>query len=86
MLNYGPAVLILFSIFVGILMSRRDFTTLKADMDKQFDRIDKQFDRIDKRLDALTARVSALETDYTQFYGMQQKVEGRLDEISARVK
>ena len=79
MLNYGPAVLILFSIFVGILLSRRDFAMLKADMDKQFD-------RIEKRLDALTSRVSALESDYTRFYGMQQKMEGRLDEISARVK
>ncbi len=79
MVNYGPAVLIVFSVFLGILLNRREVTTLKADMDKRFDRVDKQ-------LDTLTARVSGLEKDYTQFYGMQQKMEGRLDEISSRVK
>ncbi len=86
MLNYGPAVLIIFSVFLGILLNRRDTTILKADINSLKADMDKQFDRVDKRFDVLTARVSALEADYTQFYGMQQKMEGRLDEISSRVK
>ena len=72
-------MLIVFFVFVGILLSWRDVTTLKADMDKRFDRVDKQ-------LDTLTVRVSGLERDYTNFYGMQYKMDGRFDDISARVK
>lgn len=79
MLNYGPALLIVFSVFLGILLNRREVTSLKEDMNKQFERskedMNKQFERVDRRL-------TLIENDQKQFFQVTGKLDGRIDELS----
>ncbi len=90
MLNYGPALLIVFSVFLGILLNRREVTSLKEDMNKQFERskedmnkqfqsskedMNKQFERVDRRL-------TLIENDQKQFFQVTGKMDGRIDELS----
>jgi hypothetical protein len=72
-------------IILGVLVSAF-FTLLWLrfnDVDKKIDRMD---DRTDKRLAAIDNRLDLIQKDQTQFYGITQKLEGRVDEISSRVK
>jgi uncharacterized protein YoxC len=39
-----------------------------------------------RRLDKIDATLVVIQRDMTQFYGTTQKLEGRVDEISQRVK
>ena len=74
MVNYAPAALIILSVFVsvfvGILMNRRDVSSLKEDINKQFDRMDR--------------RLTLIETDQKQFFTISGKLDGRIDELSRR--
>lgn len=70
MLNYGPAVLILFSIFVGILLNRRDSTALRAEMHRQFDEVSR--------------RLGLIEGDQKQFFTVTGKLDGRIEELSRK--
>ena len=76
MLNYIPAALIILSVFVsvfvGILMNRHDVAALRTDMNRQFDKVDAHLTRIDE--------------DLRRFYGTDKELEGRLNELSARIK
>lgn len=60
MLNYGPAILILFSIFVGILLNRRDSTLLREDMNRRFadfrTEMDIRFRAVEQRFDEMSRR------------------------------
>ena len=95
MLNYGPVALIIFStflsVFIGVLMNRRDVTTLKEDMNRQFDTVNRQFDAVNRQFDTVArqfsevnGRLTHLEQDLREFYGMEKKLEGRVDELSRR--
>jgi hypothetical protein len=44
------------------------------------------FTLIWRRLDKIDATLTVIQRDMTQFYGVTQKLEGRVDEISHRVK
>lgn len=55
----------------GIVLSRKDVASLRAEMNRQFDGVDR--------------RLGVLEHDYKEFYGMEQKLEGRVEELSKRV-
>ena len=80
--DYGPAALIIFSIFVGILLNHREVTTLKADMNRQFDsaKVDtnRQFDKVD-------ARLTRIEEDLKRFHGTDKELEGRINQLSEQV-
>jgi len=55
-----------------------DLTTdFKSDMHRQFDEVSRQFGEVNRRL-------TLIKTDLKQFYGITQKLEGRVDEISRR--
>jgi hypothetical protein len=42
--------------------------------------------QIDKRFDGIDKTLVLIQEDQRQFYGITQKLEGRVDEISHRVK
>lgn len=44
------------------------------------------FTLIWRRLDKIDGTLTLIQRDMTQFYGITQKLEGRVDEISHRVK
>ncbi len=52
----------------------------------KFDSIDRRLDSIDRRMDKIDVTTGLIQKDMTQFYGVTQKLEGRVDEISHRVK
>lgn len=43
-----------------------------------------RFNQVDQRLTQLESRMGHLEADYKDFYGMEKKLEGRVDELSRR--
>lgn len=88
MVNYGPAALIILSVFlsvfVGILMNRRDVTSLKDNMNRQFDAVNRQFDAVNRQFTEINGRLARIDEDLREFYGMEKKLEGRVDELSRR--
>ncbi len=90
MLTYGPAILIIFSVFFGILMGRRDVNSLKEDMNRRFTEMNVDMNRrfaemstdISRQFGEVNRRLTKLEDDYLEFYGMEKKLEGRVDELS----
>lgn len=53
------------------------FNDLKDDIHRQFTDVNRQFGEVNRRL-------GLIETDLKQFYGITQKLEGRVDEISRK--
>ena len=39
----------------------------------------------DRRLARIETQIETLTSDYRNFYGMEQKLEGRVDELSKRI-
>ncbi|WP_419805100.1 hypothetical protein [Terriglobus sp.] len=74
MLNYGPTTLIMFSVFlsvfVGILMNRRDATSLKDDMNRQFDGVNRRFDEVNRQFVEVHDHLNRIDEDLREFYGM----------------
>ncbi len=74
MLNYIPAALIILSVFVsvfiGILMNRRDVESLRVDMNRQFD--------------GVNSRLTRIEDYQKQFFTVTGKLDGRIEELSRR--
>ena len=62
---------------IGIIFGRQEARDTRA-------RMDAQFDKVNTRIDTTNARIDKMAADYTQFYGMTTKLEGRVDEISKR--
>ena len=56
----------------------RQISDLRADTNRQFGEVQRQFDKVNATLETLS-------TDYRNFYGMEQKLEGRVDELSKRI-
>jgi hypothetical protein len=46
----------------------------------------RRLDAIDRRIDKIETRLELIQKDMREFYGVTQKLEGRIDEISHRVK
>lgn len=72
----APATLLI-AILAGIWLNRRDYSTLKGDMDHRFDEVNRQFGEVNRRL-------GLIEADQKQFYSVTGKLDGRLDEIAKR--
>lgn len=62
--------------------TNRQFSEFRSDTNRQFSELrsdtNRQFDDVKKTLATLTS-------DYHNFYGLEQKLEGRVDELSKRV-
>lgn len=67
-LNYGPAVLIMFSIFFGILLNRRDVMAFRDEFRREFDDV--------KR------RLILIKADQKHFFEVTGKLDGRIDQLS----
>ncbi len=82
-INYGPAVLILFSIFFGIFMNRRDYSLLREDMNRRFDELkaDLKAD-LNFRFGEVDRRLALIEADQKQFFKETGEIHGRLNELS----
>ena len=61
-----------FFVLAGILLNHREVANLKTDMNRQFDKVDSCLTRI--------------EEDQKQFFKTTGILDGRLDELSSRVK
>jgi hypothetical protein len=72
----APATLLI-AILAGIWLNRRDYSTLKDDMDHRFDEVGRQFAEVNRRL-------GLIEADQKQFYTVTGRLDGRLDELSKR--
>lgn len=70
--EYIPVIILVIGLFACIWINRRDFTDLKSDMNRQFDAVNKHLDRID--------------ADLREFYGTDKQLEGRVNELSPRIK
>ena len=68
-----------FFVLAGILLNHREVTNLKADMNRQFDKVDARFDKLDVRL-------GRIDEDLRMFHGTDKELEGRINELSARIK
>ena len=99
--EYIPVIILVVGLFAGIWLNRRDFSELKADTSKQFadaktdtnrqfEAINKRLDHIEaetsKRLDHIVTRLERVDSDLRDFYGTDKQLEGRINELSARVK
>ena len=61
-----------FFVLAGILLNHREVTQLKTDINRQFDKVD--------------SRLTRIEEDQKQFFKTIGVLDGRLDELSSRVK
>ena len=73
-----PAVGSVVLVLLAWLHQNQRFSDLRADMRTQFAGSDRRLDRIEAQMDTLAS-------DYRNFYGMEQKLEGRVDELSKRI-
>jgi hypothetical protein len=55
-------------------------------IDRRFDLVDKRFDAVDKRFNRIEDKLDLIQRDMSDFNGITKKLEGRVDEISQRVK
>ena len=70
-----PSVLVI----LGWLHQNTRLTDLRSDMHRGFDKVDQRFDKVDVRL-------GRIDEDLRNFHGTDKELEGRINEISARIK
>ncbi len=75
-----PSLLVL----LGWMQTNYRFSDLKENMNQRFSQVDQRFSQVDQRFSQVEARLPRLEADYREFYGMEKKLEGRVDELSRR--
>ncbi len=63
---------------------RSDTNRQFADVNRQFADVHRQFDDVHRQFVEMRAALATLSADYRTFYGMEQKLEGRVDELSKR--
>lgn len=57
-----------------------------GEVQRQFGEVQRQFGDIQRQFGEVKSALATLSTDYQNFYGLEQKLEGRVDELSRRVK
>ncbi len=57
-----------------------------GDMQRQFGEVQRQFGDMQRLFGEVKSALATLSADYQNFYGLEQKLEGRVDELSKRVK
>ena len=55
-------------------------------VDKRFEQVDKRFEQVDKRFEQMDRRLSLIEADQKQFFRTTGIIDGRIDELSTRIK
>lgn len=77
-----PSIMIL---LVWLHQNQR-LSDFRADVNRQFDKVDGRLDRMDGRLDKMEVRLGRIDEDLRMFHGTDKELEGRLNELSQRIK
>ena len=64
--------------------TNRQFDSMKTGIDMRFGEVNRQFGEVNRQFEQVNQRLATLADDYRTFYGMEQKLEGRVDELSKR--
>ena len=95
----SPAIGSLVLVVLAWIHQNQRISDLRADTNRQFDNVQRQFenvqrqfenvqrqfDDVNRQLHEVRGSLNTLSSDYHNFYGMEQKLEGRVDELSKRV-
>ena len=77
-----------FVILLGILLSRRDVSDLRAEMNRSFDEISREvsrrFDEVSCRFEGVDKRLGRIDDDLKHFRSVTRNLEGRIEQISLR--
>ena len=92
--EYIPVMVLVVGLFAGIWLNRRDFSELKADMNRQHGELRADMNRqngelradMNRKFDEVNRRLDRIDGDLKEFYGADKQMEGRMNELSARVK
>ena len=75
-----------FFVLAGILLNHKEAASVRTDMNRQFDEVKRQFDEVRRQFDKVDSRLLRIEEDQKQFFKTTGVLDGRMDELSARVK
>ena len=78
----GPAVGSFVLVILAWMQSNYRLSDLKDNINQRFSNVDRQFEHVDRQFERMDARLLRIENDQREFYGITQKLEGRIDEIS----
>ncbi len=87
MVNYVPAALIILSVFlsvfVGILLNRRDANALKEDVNRRFDQMDRRIDGVEQ---SLSNRIDGVEQSLSRrIDSVEKSLADRIDRVEFRI-
>ena len=77
-----PSILVI----LGWLHQNTRLTDLRGDMHRGFDQMAARLDRVDNRIDKVDIRLGRIDDDLRNFHGTDKELEGRVNELSARIK
>lgn len=91
-----PALGSILLVILAWMQANSRLSDLRTDTHRQFDGVNRQLEGLNRRIDsaegaldqkisALAGQVTTLASDYRSFYGLEQKLEGRVDELSKRI-
>lgn len=70
--------------------TNRQFAEFRSDTSRQFDDLRRQFGDLrfdaNRQFDEVKQALATLTSDYHNFYGLEQKLEGRVEELSKRIQ
>lgn len=64
-------------VVLSWIQTNSRLSDLKEGMNQRFNQVDQRFNQVESRL-------TRLEGDYRDFYGLEKKLDGRVDELSRR--
>lgn len=73
-----------FLILLSWIQTNNRLSDLRLYFEARFSEVNRRFDEVERRFDRVESRIRVLEADYREFYGMEKKLEGRVDELSKR--
>ena len=87
----SPSVGSLVLVMLAWMNSNARLSDLKENMNQRFEQVNQRFEQVnqrfaavDRQFERMDARLLRIENDQREFYGVTQKLEGRIDEIARR--
>ncbi len=84
-------VLILLSIFVGILFNNRGLDKLEArlaalqvEMNNRFNEVNNRFNEVNNRFSSVDARIDRIHQDFGTFHSVQGEHKAKIDALERR--
>ena len=72
-------------VILAWLHQNQRLTDQRVDTQRQFGEVQRQFGEMQRQFSEVKSSLATLSADYQHFYGMEQKLEGRVDELSKRL-